>query len=109
MTQPSEGEAQRAADAARRAGTFAIGATTLGLLAGVAAAAITALAMDSDRGKTPCDVNGILTYNPSKCVTSYSEIATESAIVGVAVLLTVVLLALLAAVGWRLLKWALSG
>ncbi len=69
-----------------------------------------------DVGEAPCEVHGAIIRDPAVCSGlpyPAGEIASDSlvdfATFGLTVFLGAILLVLLSALGWRLLKWAVSG
>ncbi len=102
-------EAQPSQRAAWRAGTVVLSAVVVGLLAGIASATATVIVPELRGGEDPCLREG---FRVADCV-SAGETAAYSllnfSIASVGVFAIIVLLALLAGVAWRLLKWALSG
>jgi hypothetical protein len=99
---------------ARRAGTIVTVALVLALLVGIFAGAAAAIDRERDRGNAPCLVDGVLVTNERYCrdVPSYGTIAVDGLLVfmgsGIATFIVVILLTVFCAVGWRVLKWAVS-
>lgn len=99
---------------AHRAGTVVIVSVVVALLVGILAGVATAIDRDNDRGNLPCIVDGQLYTNARLCedVPSYGTVALDGLLVFVAsrigTFAVVILLTILGAVGWRVLKWALS-
>ncbi len=99
---------------ARGAGTAVIIGIVLALLVGILAGGATAIDRESNRGDTPCVVDGQLITNERYCenVPSYGTVAIDGLVVFVAstiaTFVAVILLTVLGATGWRVLKWALS-